>query len=280
MLITDMYLAGSHDACAFVAGGSLSLTQDVSLQEQLDMGIRVFDIRLRPVGDGSGQMIAYHGIASQRQELTRDILPVFINFLSTHPYEFVFLSFKSEGDPISGDKESYAEALRKALASPQVAPLIYSSLSPQTTVGDIRGRIVPLHRSSLGTTEYGATFGAWHDDTTFESVIRGNSGVEVPVFIQDNYKISRMDAQDKKADIINAIEAARNFKSPRLNIFYISGTGPFCYPNRAASLLNPVVLSLFEQPVTPVPGIYFLDFCGKGSAPQLISAINQQNQKK
>lgn len=280
-LVSDLYLAGTHDACAFVSGGPLIVTQDVTLEEQLQLGIRVFDLRLRPVGDGSGKMIAYHGIASQKQELTQDILPLFVRFIQEHPDQFVFLSFKAEGSGIKGDQESYAEALTKALSAPEVSALLFSDLTEETTVADIRGRIIPLHRSSLGSTTYGAHFTSWKDDATFETNVLGYSGATMPTFIQDNYKISRIDAEDKRIDIVNAFEVAHKHPTKRLNIFYISGTGPLCYPDRAAHLLNPALLSLFQstQTLTPPPGIYFLDFVGRESAPELVQTINKQNFK-
>lgn len=278
-LVTELYLAGTHDACAFVSGGPLIVTQDINLEEQLQLGIRVFDLRLRPVGDGSGEMIAYHGIASQHQELTQDILPIFVRFIQEHPEEFIFLSFKAEGGGIKGDQESYAEALSKALSEPGVSALLFSDLTEETTVADIRGRIVPLHRSSLGTTTNGAHFTSWKDDATFETSVKGDSGAMIPTYIQDNYKISRMDAEDKRIDIVNAFEVAHKHPTKRLNIFYISGTGMLCYPDRAAHLLNPAILSLFDAPQTPPPGIYFLDFVGRESAPKLVQTINSQNLK-
>lgn len=283
-LVIDLYIAGTHDACAFVGGGDLALCQSDDLRAQLEIGVRAFDVRLRAVGDGSGKLIAYHGIADQKQEWTKDIFPVFKEFLDQNPDQFVIVSFKEEGKPIKDTKESYQEALAKMLNTPEQDPYIYNDFTMLTTVSEVAGKIIPLHRNRLQAYDGGASthFRGWQDDATFKcDLIRQDEKVG-SAFIQDEYKISKMSAKDKMESIQAAfqeIQSNPEDHQEELRIFYISGTGALCYPNRAARILNPYTRELLDQAQEPSPGIYFLDFVNRAEGLELVKTIVSLNER-
>ena len=58
--LIDLAIVGTHDVAAYNASPQLRC-QDLTLEEQLEVGVRAFDLRLVDRYDGSGRMDLYHG---------------------------------------------------------------------------------------------------------------------------------------------------------------------------------------------------------------------------
>ena len=95
--LIDLAIVGTHDAVAFSASPQLRC-QDLTLEEQLEVGVRAFDLRLVDRYDGSGYMDLYHGEESLELEFTGEVQPHFNQFLTPQPDEFVILSHRKEDD--------------------------------------------------------------------------------------------------------------------------------------------------------------------------------------
>ena len=151
--VSQLTIPGTHDSSAFCLYGSMSdfaQCQDMSFEEQLDSGLRAFDLRY---GYDNGKFCLYHGstwpfiykchekykehwydLRNKELQLC-NVLEKFNNYLKSHPKEFVLISVKREnGD--SGD------AVNKALDKIYKQYNIYTTLSNETTLQDVRGRIV------------------------------------------------------------------------------------------------------------------------------------------
>ena len=84
-------IPGTHNSCA-LHGGAIAITQTWSIENQLQAGIRYFDLRLRLYKD---TLRFYHGIIDQ--QLTFDeVLSVFASFLNEHNRETIIMAIQHE----------------------------------------------------------------------------------------------------------------------------------------------------------------------------------------
>ena len=81
-------LPGTHDS-GTTKGGRMLQTQSVGISEQLQQGIRAFDIRLEKK---NGKLGIFHSYAFQDIYWEDDVLPTFISFLQAHPSETLVVS--------------------------------------------------------------------------------------------------------------------------------------------------------------------------------------------
>ena len=87
--VSQLSLIGTHDSCTYGVKFPFKFTsrcQRLTLEEQLDMGVRYFDIRLNLV---KGRLMAYHGLACCHISWV-EIQCIFEKFLSENPKEIVF----------------------------------------------------------------------------------------------------------------------------------------------------------------------------------------------
>ena len=86
-LIKNMNIPGTHDTMATRSIGDLAgKCQSLTLDEQLKIGIRYFDLR-------PGYMYIYHGNYSTIYTLDY-VLNLFSNFLKKYPSEFLIVRFQ------------------------------------------------------------------------------------------------------------------------------------------------------------------------------------------
>ena len=151
--VSQLTIPGTHDSSTFCLYGAMSdfaQCQDMSFEEQLDAGLRAFDLRY---GYDGGKFCLYHGATwpfiykcyekykehwydLRNKELQLcNVLEKFNNYLKTHPEEFIVINLQREnGD--SGD------VVNKALDKIYKQYNIYTTLSNETTIEDVRGKIV------------------------------------------------------------------------------------------------------------------------------------------
>lgn len=110
MPIYKLSIPATHDSGA-VLGGEFLQTQDSSIKEQLEKGIRGFDIRLQAINEDLG---VYHATQFQHITWKKDVLPMFISFLNNHPSEMLIVSLKCEG----GNRAEYSSLLSESLTNP------------------------------------------------------------------------------------------------------------------------------------------------------------------
>ena len=99
--VCQLTIPATHDSGALLGGETLQ-TQDITIREQLEAGVRGFDIRLQACENG--KLGVYHSVQFQETYWETDVLPAFIDFLKKHPSEMLFVSLKKEG----GDSEAIA----------------------------------------------------------------------------------------------------------------------------------------------------------------------------
>ncbi|HWN67877.1 MAG TPA: phosphatidylinositol-specific phospholipase C domain-containing protein, partial [Haliangium sp.] len=99
--LSQIDIPGTHDSGARI-GGAFVATQDMSISEQLQAGVRYLDVRLRHFEDA---LVVHHG--SFYQELNfDDVLIACTDFLAAHPSETILMQVKEEYTP-AGNTRSF-----------------------------------------------------------------------------------------------------------------------------------------------------------------------------
>lgn len=101
--IFDVTLPGTHDTGAgpqdYQNWFNFVQCQAWTISEQLQAGIRYFDIRVAPYYD---KLKIYHGIIDLNLDF-KDVMNDFVSFLKQFPSEFLFISLKKEsGSDVEG----------------------------------------------------------------------------------------------------------------------------------------------------------------------------------
>lgn len=247
-LISSVSIPGTHNSGATGAGGITAFgrdkCQDRQVYQQLDDGIRYFDLRVKVV---KNDPLIYHGTYYQNQNLAY-IISSIAYFLKNNPSEFVMVQFKEEGKPENSSKSTY-QAIRE-LMEYEAKGMYTQEGYRMPRVGDVRGKIVSFKRNDEG-------FG-------FKLNFRDNSGNDdwcgdQPSFIQDTYKDGR---SGKEKNVINTLNSSHVSDVNKLFLNFVSCTGGGLIPDPAAqsSYLNPTIRNYIRDNSLKKTGVVLFDF--------------------
>ena len=153
LLLSELSLPGTHETMSRY-GGPILYCQSLSLDKQLDAGIRAFDIRLRHIED---VFTIHHGAYYQYATFGTDVLNVFMSFLAQHPTETIVMRAQKTHTEENVTRtfgetfEWYMIGRRHRIW--QGDPATGFDLPPR--LGDVRGKIV-IYRGKLGWRRHGA----------------------------------------------------------------------------------------------------------------------------
>ena len=133
--VCQLTIPATHDSGALLGGEALQ-TQDITIREQLEIGVRGFDIRLQACENG--KLGVYHSVQFQEIYWETDVLPAFIEFLKKNPSEMLFVSLKKEG----GESEAYRRLAAVSLNDQALAPYVLKDFKNDLTLGEARGKIL------------------------------------------------------------------------------------------------------------------------------------------
>ena len=220
-LLRNVSFPGSHDTMALYSIADLAgQCQTLSLEEQLNLGVRFLDIRLK---EDHNSLKAVHGFIDQKASF-ESINKTVTSFLAKHPKEFIIMSVKEEANPSNSDI-SFEQALIKELDND-----IYlkAQRTIPTYVEEIRGKVLLLSRyqgSSIGIPAYEG----WEDSTSFT--------LPNDIYVQDTYKIQNKEQkQDEIEKCFN--ETGHALKINFLSAYRTNGFPP-SYAMSAAKDINP-----------------------------------------
>lgn len=270
--LIDVPIIGAHDAAAYQASPQLRC-QDLTLEEQLEAGVRAFDLRLVDRYDGSGRLDLYHGEEQLGLELMEQVLPLLSRFLTDHPDDFLILSLRKEDDHRSSEEEmtAYATSLRRALTS----PLIYRGpLTAETTVDEVRGKMIVLLRTRIGEDVCLPYFDGFRDDTTFTARLLNPCGGALEILVEDDYMVEDTTGMTDKVEAVKSVLELSESRPDHWLITYLSGTGATT-PERVAEVATPATLEILRERGKVPGGIYFLDFVGSESATEIIKLLRK-----
>lgn len=242
--LSSLSLPGTHDSGAMYSiGGIFGKCQTLGIAQQLDMGVRFLDLRLRLVDD---RLWVYHNFVEQ-QAGVHQVMGELAAFLEENPTEFLILSLKEEDDPLRSAKQ-FTQELEAALRQyPQVVSM---ARSLPEDVGSARGKIHILARYEGATLGLDCAEG-WVDNDSFELG---------PLFVQDHYRIDR--AEEKQPDITAAFAAAASEAYGLVLNYtscYLTSGFPPSYAGTPAHTVNPWLLRQLEGAEGPA-GVVVCDF--------------------
>lgn len=220
-LVCKMSIPGTHDTGAYTGNGWVK-TQDKNIEQQLNSGIRFFDIRLV---HQNGVLKLCHGSYIFDVTFVGDVLKTTAEFLKEHPSETVIMTIKRDHDLDKGDATKYRMALTKALEGDRnLTSYMVKSFRPDFTLGDLRGKMLIISRDGWITTPSGKVT-SWPDNASFSSSIESTNGSSTIIHVEDHYK-SR--ASDKVSYVAqNVRKAQATFNTPKNDWFitFTSSTG-------------------------------------------------------
>lgn len=176
LTLAQFTIPGAHDSATDKV--PLGHCQTVGVKQQLNMGARFLDIRLKV--DSKGNLNCYHGFVNCLTSF-KSVMNDIVSFLKANPTECVIMSVKNE----DGDSAPFEKALvEKWIDSSKYAEYFYTENSIPT-LDDVRGKIVFMRRYiSFGAAlKRGINARNWLDNTSF-CIDRGSYKIN----IQDCYE--------------------------------------------------------------------------------------------
>ena len=186
--VSDMSIPGTHDSATgegfdgllgLLLGNTTARTQDLTISQQWDCGIRAFD--LRPTvenGDNGTYLHIYHGIIKTAMSF-EDALITLRDKLKEAPGEFAIVIMRHESDANSDIQNQWAALMDKCLTSDALAGYI-ADFKPELTIADLRGKILVMSRDTYDNGPHGAYINSWsHSDNYLDqtkAVISGPHG--------------------------------------------------------------------------------------------------------
>ncbi len=295
--VVELSIPGTHDTCSVDGLLGFGKTQNLDLEDQLNAGIRFLDIRLSHYRDN---LFVHHDVVHMGKSYA-DVLDICSSFLSQHPSEAILMSVKNEGRFDSnlgrfapselfgkkGDRANWAvrsssfdhafqartwqhvedESLFYNLTIPiPGSETVSPALTPQTTLGEIRGKIVLLRRFE-GSPHVGFDLTHWPENRHF----RSRSVTSLIYAVEDRYQDPGED--NKYKFVIAHIDEARR-RAPR--DLYITFSSAVNLKARGyAKSINPRLSDYLARSPQGRVGIIVMDYFEE--PPELVSNVIQKN---
>ncbi|MNJ86228.1 1-phosphatidylinositol phosphodiesterase precursor [compost metagenome] len=242
-LLSDLTIPGTHDTGTWkINAGNSAKCQDLSLKDQLDLGIRFIDIRLVPYHNSDkniGDLAIYHSHEPGNVWFS-DVVDVCRDFLTANGTETIIMSIKNENEV---NDLTFNTALDVFLTGEKqtnsTVDLFYTS-NAVPKLSDAAGKIVLFRRYTGSTKGIDAVTDWPHDEKT--SVPTQNN-----MMIQDVFRMKYANQGDVKWSdhilpfLTDAI--SNNLLSWYINFTSTSGGG---YPSTFSKEINPLFQTWLE----------------------------------
>lgn len=244
--ITELSIPGTHDAMTALCDSVYYKTQHLSLLEQLNIGVRFFDLRI------TRDLVAAH------REWISDISAHVIfeqlqQFLAQNPSEFVLVRIQNANEK-KDDFEQYKSAIQNFIAD-YLDNLYLPQLSEEgehyiwPILGEVRGKIIAIECAAP----------TWQvsllDDLTWAYNWHENDNI----VLQDNW--NGPDVEEKIKDIKALLLPIQHYNH-KLVLNHISATnGKLENPVSYAEIINPIIankLAMLEK--NAGKGVLIYDF--------------------
>lgn len=207
--VSNMSIPGTHDSATGegfegILGGlgkSMAQTQDLTISQQWDCGIRAFDLRPTVENSSDGTYLhIYHGIIKTAMTFDKALLTL-RDKLKENPGEFAIVIMRHESDANSNIQDQWSALMDKYLHSEALAGYLID-FRPGLTIGDMRGKILVMSRDTYDNGPHGAYITSWSHSNEYKdqtkAVISGPDGSSERALVQDFYDCTASDGIDKK----------------------------------------------------------------------------------
>jgi len=281
--ISLLGIPGTHDTGTYNQGswawGGWVKTQERSILDQLERGIRFLDIRGRLIGD---TLAIHHG--SVYLGLTfQDVIDVCRQFLQQHPTETILMNL---GDEYEHDSTStYHQVFLKYYNNNRYLDdthtrELWELGTTIPTLGSVRGKIVLIRSFALDppATALGIEVPGGQNSAYYSHQFSANP--EQTLYIENLWTPADCDnAYTDKANAIAANTGRKQFDRSQDHLYmtFTSGTGGsgWCYktPRNFADAINPWLVTALQPKLGPV-GIVAMDFPGDDLIGRIIDSNN------
>jgi 1-phosphatidylinositol phosphodiesterase len=195
--LSEISMPGTHNSLS--TGGNLySITQTLDAADQLDMGIRYFDVRFKY---RDGELKAYHGSIEQSSTFD-EFMGVVSGFLYANPSEVVLIRIQNEAGASDHERlffERFEDVSNKYINQMSIP----SSITPK--LGDVRGKFIFIRDFN---------------------VFNGRIGLDRrDLFIQDNYTVqTNWDLYRKWEDVKEHFNKIKANNGKNISLNYLSGS--------------------------------------------------------
>lgn len=245
-LLSEINLAGTHNTCTKnVHAAYVTKCHDLTVSEQLALGIRYLDIRIEKCGNA---LKTVHSVIDcrtkkfSREKLMFDSVTADCKaFLKANPAETLIMCIKR--DDGAGSEETFDTLYENYIKNDDV----FFTENRIPTLGEVRGKIVFLNRSSIDKNNpaytdktAGLNLSCWADQTGPEPreaekvpiPSRGGDDTGIAFYLQDMYQLSPenkwykavlplLENAPENALVINFFSANNIIFSPRHYAKYI-----------------------------------------------------------
>lgn len=290
-------IPGTHDAATYNTSTSSAQCQSKNFNEQLEAGVRAFDIRVPYIGLSNAPTTAtvsiYHGVVNTKV-LFKDAMDYLVSYVKKNPTETIIVVVNKENSKpkslitIGNKSKDYSQDDNGCAWQKSIRDYVDGTYKDASTVdasitgsragyfitnvdqplrlSSCRGKILFLTRNYYGTSQsatspvYGGVIRNWEDNAIFDATIyKTNAASVCGIHIQDNY--SQSDYNTKQNNVKECLEkSAADFT----NKFYfnfvsmVKETG--ASPKDAAKTMNPATVNLLAN-VSGKTGVMFYDYC-------------------
>lgn len=259
----DIVIPGTHDSATFNrADGNYDKCQDKTIYEQLRMGIRFVDIRLRwfintsaPAGappEQLGNFTIYHGgtwqsvyfdggswISPDNPGMQNFPLQDAMRFLQEYPSETVIMHIKQEYSDNAAERVGFAQAFKDMVARNDPLGTKFYVGTTVPSMADARSRIVIVNRDGALGRSYGIPW-TWPD---------ADRGIDSPgvLYVEDNYADTTSAA--KEANIKRGLDRAisRPASDATWVVTFVSCAPGNASPSAWADDMNPYVADYVKR---------------------------------
>lgn len=263
IFLSQINLAGTHDsATAFCAFSRLAKCQSHTFREQLEMGVRLLDIRLCRTGNRfyfvHGKANCYRD-ASKKERLSFDeVFAVLKAFLQENPRETVVLSVKQDRGYL---QKPFFDAFYSKYIRGQETLWFLENRVPR--LSECCGKLVLLRRckkaeSFESENRCGLDFSVWEDQAsrTETAPLTVTLSADCRAAVQDRYRL----APEIKWNGCEKPFLESACPSPReMYLHYLSTCGGNGIPEENAVYVN-AQFADFPLPKDRACGWFFLDF--------------------
>ena len=272
LLITQITIPGTHDSAAdhdhcyesvsCKDNHLMVVCQTSNIQDQMEMGVRFFDVRLAYDQHG-GRGFEFHHKPYDLKQSIGDAVGWAEDFLKENPSEFLIWLVKQEHT--DEDADAFWRDLSAEFTDRSIE---FYSEKKILTVREARGKVIVMARNK--STEYPQGYHVeWPDNTQYYQ----GSDKDLTYVAEDHYSLNYVHTSTKFVDIRRNLFLARSClgcgSADTLFITFLSGEGDvaFKYPSHYADYENPHTAKWLTEDAAggPRSGIIAMDFAGDES---------------
>lgn len=306
--LSALSIPGTHNSPTCYSALPTVRCQGVSVQEQLNNGIRFLDIRVSPASVSDTNREELHLVHSvfpislTGYKYLRHLVDEVTAFLSANPTEAVLISIKREGYSKATD-EHVSKILRQHYAHD---PTHWFTAPRIPALGEVRGKIVLVRRFHLdedskaeyGGAGWGIDGSVWPDNC--EDGMCGSQDIRIQDFydvtnttqIEQKIRYSQAHLTRAAACVATSLthdsEESLDARPNPIYINFLSAANFFktgCWPDRIAARVNPQVVDFLcrkhscDGQGDGCTGIVVCDWLGRNGDWDLVRCIVGQNSR-